>query len=605
MRRKEMRYCTLLFIVACGEEREDVVSFDESVQIQEDSGNTEPEDETNEENNSPEGEHFLGDLTINSEETIKEFCSKYATLHGSLTIYSPDITTLSELQCLTKIYGSLTIYDTHLENLDGLENLTYIGDRLYIGNWKIGLTSSEKPNPYLVDISALQHLTYLGERYVIVADENTRVLCESGIVDLLDIWQDHFVPPLYSDCRYQNEDGESTVEPSSEPSDESSGEPSSEPSEEDHGSPTPPVAVCQVSTPQVAPPFEVASFDGSNSSYSSGSIIFYEWILISSPTGSDVALPFSNQAVVPNFMPDLAGEYVAQLTVTNDAGMTDSCSVTLEAVPTQNLWIEMYWTQSGDDMDLHLIAPNYDWQEYWQSDKDCYYGNCVINGLDWGATGYIGDDPLLELDDINDVGPEVSNVSEPEFSGAYTVVVHDSAGSVYQMSNDVTVNIYLSGSLIWSDTRSISGDDTCTPFAQVYWDTLVVAPINDGSVSCTPEETGSGGTGGSTGGIICNDTCTDGFGNLLYGAQDGVCGDGGPNDFTALLAGTASCTLGSDCTDCGPVTDMDGDGYAADPLGLALFSDCDDSNPSINAGVADTTIDGIDQNCDGIDGPTN
>lgn len=118
----------------------------------------------------------------------------------------------------------------------------------------------------------------------------------------------------------------------------------------------------------------------------------------------------------------------------------------------------------------------------------------------------------------------------------------------------------------------------------------------------------SGGTttggGSQTGGTICNDTCTDGLFNFLYGANNGVCNDGGPNDFTALLAGAAGCALGSDCTDCGPATDMDGDGYAADPLGLAYFSDCDDNNPSINKGAPDTSVDGVDQNCDGVDGPT-
>ena len=71
-----------------------------------------------------------------------------------------------------------------------------------------------------------------------------------------------------------------------------------------------------------------------------------------------------------------------------------------------------------------------------------------------------------------------------------------------------------------------------------------------------------------------------------------------------MLAGAVGCALGSDCTDCGPATDMDGDGYAADPLGLAYFSDCDDNNPSINKGAPDTSVDGVDQNCDGVDGPT-
>ena len=35
---------------------------------------------------------------------------------------------------------------------------------------------------------------------------------------------------------------------------------------------------------------------------------------------------------------------------------------------------------------------------------------------------------------------------------------------------------------------------------------------------------------------FCNDTCTDGF-SFLYGANNGVCNDGGPNDLTAVLVG--------------------------------------------------------------------
>ena len=176
-------------------------------------------------------------------------------------------------------------------------------------------------------------------------------------------------------------------------------------------------------------------------------------------------------------MPDVAGEYLARLTVTNNAGLTDTCDALLEAIPAQNLWVEMYWVHSGDDMDLHLIEAGYDWSSSLQSDQDCYYANCVYSMLDWGQGGYAGDDPSLDLDDISGTGPENINVYDPQTSGNYTVVVHDYPGSIYEGANDVTINIYLDGALVWSVTRAISGEDSYTPIAQINWASKTVSPM--------------------------------------------------------------------------------------------------------------------------------
>ena len=45
-----------------------------------------------------------------------------------------------------------------------------------------------------------------------------------------------------------------------------------------------------------------------------------------------------------------------------------------------------------------------------------------------------------------------------------------------------------------------------------------------------------------------------------------------------------------------PATDQDGDGY------LLEGDDCDDTDASINPAADDPEGDGIDQNCDGVDG---
>ena len=85
-------------------------------------------------------------------------------------------------------------------------------------------------------------------------------------------------------------------------------------------------------------------------------------------------MPSGSGAVRGGFTPDLAGNYVGQLVVTNNNGVSsDPCEVTLESIPSEDLWVEMYWTESGDDMDLHLLAPG----GTIESNKDCYFANCV------------------------------------------------------------------------------------------------------------------------------------------------------------------------------------------------------------------------------------
>jgi hypothetical protein len=235
-----------------------------------------------------------------------------------------------------------------------------------------------------------------------------------------------------------------------------------------------PVAVCDVSPNPVEPPFETATWDGSASYDPEGhTITDYAWALVSSPTGSSVRMPTGSSATRGGFMPDLAGEYVGRLTVTTDDGrISDPCEVVLESIPAEDLWVEMFWAVSNDDMDLHLLGPG----GSLESNGDCYFANCT-RGLSWGASGTT-DDPYLDLDDIPGTGPENINIAAPQ-SGVYTVYVHDYSFSTpdYYGANAVTVRVYINGAKLYDQTKNISDDGSYTAFASIDWSSGTVNPL--------------------------------------------------------------------------------------------------------------------------------
>jgi hypothetical protein len=208
------------------------------------------------------------------------------------------------------------------------------------------------------------------------------------------------------------------------------------------------------------------TFSGAGSYDPGNTALDYTWTLRSQPAGSAAVMP-SGRASNPDrtgFLADQVGQYVARLVVTNTSGVeSDPCDVTLEAIPGEDLWVEMFWSQSGEDIDLHLVreAGNL------RSNQDCYYGNCVRNGLDWGPSGSDGD-PILDLDDVAGTGPENINIDTPD-NVIYHVWTHDYPSSRRNSSTDITVNVYLGGVLEFTDTRSVVDEDSETEFCEIDW----------------------------------------------------------------------------------------------------------------------------------------
>ena len=248
-----------------------------------------------------------------------------------------------------------------------------------------------------------------------------------------------------------------------------------------------PTAICGPDI--VSAPFATEQLDGSASVVQP---LAYQWSM-TPPTGSTATL--SNYTTDrPTITLDLAGTYIGVLTVTNTDGDSDSCSQNIEAIPNENFRIEMYWANSGDDMDLHLLRPQGQWTGGGpRSDDDCYYANCAGGGitipglgglggvLDWGVAGNADDDPNLDLDDISGIGPENINIISPatgSYAGEYIVFVHDYPGSTYEPANDVTVNIYLNGVLTQSFTFQHTGEDDDYYVAKIAWPTGIITPCN-------------------------------------------------------------------------------------------------------------------------------
>lgn len=226
-----------------------------------------------------------------------------------------------------------------------------------------------------------------------------------------------------------------------------------------------------------------AVWSGANSSDPSNLPLTFSWTF-SPPTGSASNLS-SASSMAPSATLDVAGSYSATLIVTNSNGQaSEPCTATVEAIPNENFRVELSWANSGDDMDLHLLQAQP--QGAPRTDGDCYYANCQTGGWggttpDWGVSGVTDDDPALDLDDIPGVGPENINIPQPAgapYDGWYQVFVHDYPGSVYDPSNDVTVNIYLNGILQQTYNFSMSGEDDDYYVAKIEWPSGQIVPCN-------------------------------------------------------------------------------------------------------------------------------
>lgn len=191
----------------------------------------------------------------------------------------------------------------------------------------------------------------------------------------------------------------------------------------------------------------LGQLDGRGSHDPDGGRLGYSWTLASAPADSGAAIADADAALTTLFV-DLPGSYVACLTVRDHQGATspEEC-LSIEAQRPPLLTVQLVW-DSGADLDLHLRHPNGDWFE---APWDCFWMNRHPN---WGLLGSTSDDPRLDRDDTDGVGPENIVLPEPEDRVTYEVGVdffaHDDAPET-----NATVRIFESGELVAQTTRPL------------------------------------------------------------------------------------------------------------------------------------------------------
>lgn len=185
-----------------------------------------------------------------------------------------------------------------------------------------------------------------------------------------------------------------------------------------------------------------------------------------------------NPALAEYFLP-LAGRYQFCLSVVDDSGIecldTQEC-VTVVAIPEEAIAIELTWDNpndpdqadsEGSDVDLHFVKMPAPW---FDPVYDAYYANETPI---WNP-----ENPSLDIDDTDGVGPETVQLDNPDDCQWYAVGVHyfrEQWGTAWP-----TVRIFINGRVVDEivNTPLFSTDDFWD-VARIHWPTGTVERVNE------------------------------------------------------------------------------------------------------------------------------
>lgn len=202
----------------------------------------------------------------------------------------------------------------------------------------------------------------------------------------------------------------------------------------------------------------------------------YDWSITSAPEGVNPAdYAFQGQgSKFFSFWAPLAGDYVIKLEVQNRDGLrsgaTEHSSVTIHVIPGSRLHIELTWDDPTNDQDLHFTHASV--SDTLCSRSDCYWTNCNANDANrpiWfnQDPAGVGANPRLDIDDTNGLGPENTNIDNPQ-PGTYRIYVHYWGGSGSRATRD-TIRIWLNGLLEAEYRRTLSSVNAVWAVADITW----------------------------------------------------------------------------------------------------------------------------------------
>ncbi len=206
----------------------------------------------------------------------------------------------------------------------------------------------------------------------------------------------------------------------------------------------------------------VASFDGAGSIDPEARPLTYLWDIARRPDGADPAPgPLTPDQPQTDVRIDAAGTWEVTLVVANDLGVPSvPTTCVVEAIPIDDIYIEVSWGGPTADFDLHLAR---DAADFFTTPSDCSWCN---RNPDWGAPGVGDDDPLLVLDDDDGLGPEIITIHTP-VDGTYLVRVHH-----FDDGDDGTttaeVQVFTRGVLAWSGARPLDRNEVWD-VGQINW----------------------------------------------------------------------------------------------------------------------------------------
>lgn len=258
-----------------------------------------------------------------------------------------------------------------------------------------------------------------------------------------------------------------------------------------------PTAVIQVVEGEEVIPQTKLHLIGSHSYAASGGISKYEWS-VTQPVGSQSLFYPTYSQADPTFDVNAAGTYLFELRVWDDNG-EESCvpaQKQVVVVPDEAIHVELLWdtpndpdqtnegSEAGADLDLHFM--------HWFASGGCdvdldgtpdgwfdvpFDVSWINDNPNWGSlSAGVDDNPGLDLDDTDGVGPENLNLKKPEDGGKYTVGVHywDDHGFGPSLA---TVRIFIYSTLVFeiSGVELMPGD--LWEVADIAWPSGQVSPI--------------------------------------------------------------------------------------------------------------------------------